>query len=194
MADVIKDGSGGGYTAKVDEDNRLHTHAATITDSVLTAAKGDAYNINTGLISVTGDATMIYLKNNETKSILVESIIVGSFEGITHSDDPYLTMVRNPTGGDLIGDGTAVSMNANRNGGSSKTLAADAYKGKVSGTLSGGSDWALFHVTPGGRSSYPINFILEKGTSLGLKLTANASSGTANYYVALVCYLTDVES
>jgi len=189
MSDIIKDGSGAGYGLKVDKNNRAHTLSTTISESVDSSTGGKAYNINTGLISITGDATLVYIKNNEDVDLIIEAIALGSFEGISHSDDPYITLVRNPTAGDLITDGTAVDMNQNRNFGSSSTLTADVYKGKVSGTLTGGEDIAILQATPGGRSFYTINFLLRKGSSLGIKLTANVTSGSANWYAALVCYL-----
>jgi hypothetical protein len=190
----IDDGTGKGYSAQVDANNRVHTQSITESEALHAAEVGDAYNINTGLISVTGDATLVYIKNNEDRDLIIEAIALGSFEGITHSDDPYITLVRNPTAGDLISDATAVSMNQNRNFGASKTLTADAYKGKVSGTITGGNDIAILQATPGGRSFYPIDFVIPKGNSLAVKLTANASSGTANYYAALICHLKDENS
>lgn len=190
----IIDGTGKGYRGKVDSNNRVHVQGVINDEALHASEKGDAYNINTGLISINGNATLQYIKNNEDKDLVIEAIAIGSFEGITHTDDPYITLVRNPTGGDLITDGTAVSMNQNRNFGSSKTLTADNYKGKVSGTLTGGNDIAILQVNPATRSYFGINFILTKGSSLGIKLTANVSSGSANYYSAIICYLKDPES
>lgn len=187
----LEDGKGSGKFAQVDSSNRVRTHAVTEDESLHANEEGNGYNINTGLISVTGDATLLYIKNNEEQDIVIEAIAIGSFEGITHSDDPYITLVRNPTGGDLISDATAVSMNQNRNFGSSNTLVANVYKGKVSGTLTGGNDIAILQATPGGRSFYTINFVLPKGSSIGIKLTANASSGSANWYCAAVCFVKD---
>jgi hypothetical protein len=190
---IIRDGAGKGNQLKVDANNRAHTQSVSESEALHSAEQGDAYNLNTGLISVTGDATLCYIKNNEDQDLVIEAIALGSFEGITHSDDPYITLKRNPTGGDLISDATAVSMNANRNFGSNKTLTADVYKGKVGGTITGGTDAAILQVTPGGRSFYTINFILPKGSSLAVDLTANVSSGSANYYAAIICYLKDPE-
>ena len=184
----IEDGKGKGVWAQVDASSRLRTHAITEGEALHAAEEGNAYNINTGLISITGDATLLYLKNNENSDIVIDAIAVGSFEGITHSDDPYLTVVRNPTGGDIISDATAVSMNANRNFGSSNTLVADIYKGKVGGTMTGGSDLAILQATPGGRSFYPLQLVLAKGSTIGVKLTANVSSGSANWYCAFICF------
>lgn len=189
MSDIIKDGSGNGYGLKVDSQNRAHVQSVAVPETFNAALVGDAYNINTGLITISGDATLVYIKNNEDRDLIIEAVALGSFEGISHSNDPYITLVRNPTGGDLIDDGTAVAMNQNRNFGSSNTLAIDAYKGKVGGTLTGGNDIAILQATPGGRSFYTINFALQKGATVGVKLTANVTSGSASWYAAIICYL-----
>ena len=189
----IEDGKGSGKNAEVDAQNRLQTHAVSEAESLHHAEVGNGYNINTGLISITADATLIYLKNNEDTDFVITSIALGSFEGIIHSDDPYVTLVRNPTGGDLISDATAVSMNQNRNFGSNLTPTIDVYKGKVGGTVTGGNDIAILQATPGGRSFYSIDFVLPRGTSLGVKLTANITSGTANWYCALIGYVKEAE-
>jgi hypothetical protein len=186
----ILDGKGSGSQAEVGSDNRLRTHAVSEPLAIHEMEEGYSYNLNTGLISVTGDATLIYLENTGDRDIVVEAIALGSFEGITHSDDPYITVVRNPTGGDLISDATAVSMNQNRNFSSSNSLTSNVYKGKVGGTITGGDDIAILQVTPGGRSFYTVNFLLGKGSSIAIKLTANVTSGSANYYAALVTYTT----
>lgn len=186
----LLDGKGRGYQAAIDAENRLKTQSVSESEDIHALEQGNSYNINTGLItSINGDATLIYLKNNETKDLIIQAIALGIFEGITHSDDPYITVVRNPTGGDLISDATAVSMNQNRNFGSSNTLTADAYKGKVSGTLTGGNDIAILQATPAARSFYTIDLSLAKGSSVGIKFTANASSGSASLYCALICNL-----
>ena len=191
MAEQILDGAGSGSRATVGADKRLQVRSISEDEEIHNGELGNTYNFNTGLISITGDATLMYLKNNANDNFILRAIAIGSFEGITHSDDPYITLVRNPTGGDLITDETAVSMNQNRNFGSSKTAQVDVYKGKVSGTLTGGNDIAILQVTPGGRSFYTIDLILPKGASIGVKLTANRSSGTANYYCAFIGYFKD---
>lgn len=187
----LEDGKGSGRSAQVDDANRLRTHAVTESESLHASEEGNAYNLNTGLISISGDATLMYFKNNGEKDFVIEAIALGSFEGITHSDDPYITLVRNPTAGDLIGDATAISMNQNRNFGSSETVVADVYKGKNGGTLTGGDDIAILQATPGGRSFYGINFVLPKGSSMGMKLTANVTSGSANWYAAIIGFVKD---
>ena len=79
----INDGKGTGYEAHVDANNRLHTQSTTETEAVHSTELGDGYNLNTGLISVTGDATLMYFKNDSLQDFVIESIAIGSFEGIT---------------------------------------------------------------------------------------------------------------
>jgi hypothetical protein len=189
----IEDGTGKGASMKVDANNRAHTQSISETESLHSTELGDAYNINTGNIALTGDGTLLYVKNNEDKDLVIEAIAFGNDGLGTHSSNPRYTVIRNPNGGDLISDATAVSMNQNRNFGSNKTLTADAYKGKVSGTITGGNDIAILEGTSDGRDYFTINFVLPKGSSLALKWTANLSSGTAGVYAAIVCFLKDPE-
>lgn len=189
----IQDGTGKGNLAKVGNDNRLQVRAVSENEVIHNGESGKAYNFNTGLISVSGDATLMYLKNTSSENLIITGVALGSFEGITHSDDPYVTIVRNPTGGDIISDATAIDMDQNRNFGSNDTAEVTAYKGKTSGTMTGGNDLAILQVSSGGRSFFGLDFILPKGSSIGIKLTANVSSGSANWYTALIGYYKDNE-
>ena len=189
---IIESGTGNGKKWKINNSNLAEVHGITETEEQHATEGGDAYNINTGYIgSITTDATLLYIKNNETQDLVINAFALGIDSGGTHSNKPYLTLVRNPTGGDLISDATAVSMNQNRNFGSSETLTVDAYKGKVSGTLTGGNDIAILQATPDGRSFYTINLIIPKGSSIGIKYTANLSSGTEQIYCAAIVHLKD---
>jgi len=187
---IIKDGAGSGSEARVNASNKLDIHGVTQSEALYSIESGDGYNINTGLITaIASDSSLLYVKNNENKDLVIDTIFVAGFNGITHSDDPYLTIRRNPTGGDLISDATAVSSNVNRNFGSSNTLSVTAYKGKNGGTITGGDVLGILALQQGARDAFPINLIISKGQSISLQLTANVSSGSASYYAAMTCYL-----
>jgi len=187
----IEDGKGSGKEAQVDSQNRLRTHSVTESESLHASEEGTSYNLNTGLISISGDATLMYYKNTGTKDFVVEAIATASFDGITYSDKPYITLIRNPTGGDLITDATPLGLNQNRNFGSTETISGLTYKGKVGGTVTGGDDIALLQTSASGRSFFTINFVLPKGSSMAIKLTANVSSGSADFYCAIVGFEKD---
>lgn len=193
---IIEDGTGTGKKAMVDGNNRVHTSAVTRTESHESIDRGDAYNLNTGVVNLTGsaDSALLYLKNNETNSFVVSSIVVGlgSHDGV--SDSAVVTVVRNPTTGDIVTDVVNVDMNQNRNFGSSKTLTADAYKGKITGSMTDGDDIILFYQTAPGRLFGSIDLELTKGDSIGIKVNPNLLSGSVNVYAAIIGYVEDEEN
>lgn len=191
MSEQILDGTGSGSKARVGSDFRLQVRAVSEDEIIHNTELGNSYNFNTGNFAVTADATLIYFKNNSDTSFIVETLVVAGGDGLTHTDFPYLTIVRNPTGGDLISDATAISMNQNRNFGSSQTATVDVYKGKVGGTITGGNNIAFLQAAKTGRSTYPLNMILPKGSSIAVTLDVTVSAGTANWYCALIGYFKD---
>lgn len=190
---LIEDGKGTGQKARVDGNFRLHTEAVTESEGVHAVEKGDAYNINTGNISFSAAGTLLYLVNNEDKDLVIEAIAVGAGTG-TVSDIGEITVERNITGGDVISDATAVSMNQNRNFGSNKTLSATVYKGKSGGTSTGGDDIILFYHGTSGRLFATINLVIPKGSNVSITYDPKLSSGSIKAYCAIVCHLKDPES
>lgn len=190
----IQDGAGKGNHAKVDENLRLHTQSVEETEAQHAAEIGDAYNINTGNISFSAAGTMLYFKNGETKEFVIEALAIGLGSAST-SDTPEITVERNPTGGDLISDATAVAINQNRNFGSSKTLSNTlVYKGKSGGTSTGGNDILLFYQTSGGRLYATINLVIPPGSSLAVTIDPKLSSGSIKGYAAIIGHLKDEAS
>ena len=77
---------------------------------------------------------MLYFKNTETlivgeSSFFIDTIVVGIDYLATHSGKPLMTIIKNPSTGTLISGALAVSINSNRNSGSSYTLSSITYKG-----------------------------------------------------------------
>lgn len=190
MTNNLLDGTGKGYRAKVDVANRVHTRSVTISAEQQATIDGDSYNINTGIINISGTSasSILYFKNSEDRNYIITAIALGVGAG-TASDSGELTLIENPTGGDLITDGTAVSINRNRNAGSGKVLAADIYKGKDGGTVTGGDDTALFFQGTSGRLFAAFPFVVPKNKSIALKYDPNLSSGSVNVYAALIGHL-----
>jgi len=128
---IIEDGTGAGYKQKVNANNRSYVNAVTESEEVEGVHRGDAYNINTGEISLTSTSpsAVLYIQNNETEDLVITAIAVGVSSGGTVNDSGRVQIIRNPTGGTLITDTTNVDQNQGRNFGSSKTLTINAYKG-----------------------------------------------------------------
>lgn len=188
---IIKDGTGTGKTARIDNTNKMDVHSVTYTEAVEAAENGDAYNINTGTIALTTSTAsgVIYLKNNEDRDLVIDSIEVGIGSAGTVTDSSIVTLIRNPTTGTLISNANAVDMNENRNFGSSKTLIADVYKGAEGNTVTDGDNFAQFYVGAGSRLFAPTDLIIPKGSSIAITIDTNTSSGTTNVYAVFICHL-----
>jgi hypothetical protein len=181
MPDMILDGQGKGYRAKVNENQRLYTNSITIEENFSATKLGNSYNINTGIIDLT-DATetpIMYFKNNEEQRFHILTVVFAAWTstGGTGTDGvPKLVFVRNPTTGTIISSPTNVDINSNRNYGSSNTLTVDAYKGATGDTMTDGSDHILVQLGTSGRTAISIDEILPKGSSIGVKYTPQGSN------------------
>jgi hypothetical protein len=191
---VLNDGTGKGNNAKVDGNNRLHTQSVQEAEATHAVEAGDAYNINTGNITFSAAGTLLFVKNNEDKDLVISAIAVGLGSG-TLSDSAEITIERNTTGGDLgFSDNTAVDINANRNFGSSKTLDANVYKGKSGGTSTGGNDAVLLYQTASSRLFATIDIVVPKGNNIAITIDPKLSSGSVKAYAAIICHLKDPNS
>ena len=81
---IIENGVGDATKARVDGNNQVHVFAVTEDEQNSAAEKGQLYNINTGLIALTGtsDSAVLYFKNNESP-INGESNIIFRFAFIS---------------------------------------------------------------------------------------------------------------
>ncbi len=191
---ILEDGAGTGNKTKVNANNRIYTQSITESEQEHSTDNGESFNINTGNVALTGtgDSAVLYFKNDETEDFVVKSFAVGiGNRSATVDDQAVITIIRNPTGGDLITDATAVDMNQNRNFGSSNTLSTTtlAFKGKDGGTITGGNDFAQFFQGDG-RLIADIDIVLPKGSSVAIKVDLNTSGG-ANVYGALIGHIRD---
>ncbi len=194
MGFQIEDGSGSGYSQKVNKNLRAYVNSAGHTESQAAVERGDAYNLNTGTMTFTADATLgaVWLKNNEDESLVIEAIAVAIGYPSTQDQNSVMTLIRNPTGGTVFSEGyTTGTMNQNRNFGSSKTLTADSYIANADGkTITGGTDIAQFFLPSSGRSFFNIGWELSKGDVLGIEMTPPDDSSNV-FYIAIICYVQD---
>lgn len=188
----IRDGQGGKYLAGVDSKNRLRTRALTTTESENALKEGRAYNLNTGVLTLTDDVDtpVMYVKNNESSELHIKAIAVGLGASDGTAGEPVkITIIRNPTAGTIISSPTNVDINSNRNYGSSDTFDADAYKGATGDTMTDGDDHIIFFQNESGRLFASIDEYLPKGTTIGIKIEAPSGNTSMECYTALVCHL-----
>lgn len=196
MAETIKDGSSGNVM-HVDNNKQAHVQAITETEIQDAVRKGNAYNINTGIIGLTSstESGILYFKNDESpvngeSSFVVDAIAIGIDNAGTQSNACVITVVRNPTS---VSFSTAVDMNQNRNFGSSNTLASTTlvYKGAEGATITGGNDIAIFYQNVGTRGYYSIDMEIPKGSSIAVKIDTQTTAGTTNLYAAIIGHRVD---
>ena len=197
MAASIKDGNSGNVM-KVDSNNRGHMHAISESEERQANISGNAYNINTGVITLTdaADTPIMYLKNNDTKDLVISAIAVGVGPSTGGSGGiPKITVVRNPTAGTTISNANNVDIKSNRNYQSSKTAAnVVAYKGATGETMTDGEDHIIFFQTSSGRLFGTIEEYLPQGSSIGVKFDPQPSNTSQDVYCALICYFLDEEN
>ena len=115
-----------GNVATVDNSGRIHNFSVTRTASEQSTLDASAYNINTGLITLTtaGESGMIYYKHNEAVEFDITAVVVimGPSTGGVTTDTTHVRMYKNPTTGTLISGATAADINSNRHFSSADTL------------------------------------------------------------------------
>lgn len=174
MGEQIKDGTGLGYLVKVDGDNRIHTDA--VSHSVLADAvdRGRAWNLGTGVINLTGNATasaLLYIKNTGTDIIQLDLYVIITGASTGGSGNMKVEILRNPTGGTLISSPSGSITATNMNFGSSNSPSATLSYGAEAKTLSGEDSILRSQTSASGRLLLGIITDLPGGASVGLRVT-----------------------
>ena len=178
---VIHSGGITPYKMDVDENGRAHTDSTSLSKSDAEALLGNAYNINTGDITLTNATkiTALYVKNTGTKDIVVTAFIYltgNSTSGAATADFLY-TAIANPTAGDIITNANNVDININRNIGLPNTLSVLAYKGAQGETaVSGGSNLFGTRLASSGRTAIPFLVDIPTGKSIAVDFTPKTSN------------------
>jgi len=196
---MITTGSGnGGYGAKVDKNNRLHTQSTTETTKSRASEKERGYVINTGVINLSNaaDTPCLYLKSTETNNIHIDKVRVscGDSTGGVDADEIVVTIIRNPTTGTIItSTPTNADMNTNDHFGSSATLSADVFKGATGDTMTDGADCDKEFLLHGQHIDIDVDYVLDKGSSIGVKVDPTTGNSDMNVLVEIDLHVDDPE-
>ena len=183
----IQDGTGNGYQAKVDSQNRVLAKSVSVLQSEDASSDGRSYNINTGTINLTtaGESGVLYIKNTGLNDIKITSVgfLLGNSTGGT--GDLELKIYKNTTTGTLVSGASAVSINQNKNFGSSKTLSATTYKGAEGSTITNGT-LTYSSLLAGAARTYVIatgDVDLTSGASMAVSITPQTSNTSMDVQV-----------
>lgn len=194
MSTILQDGTGKGFTQKVDEKNRAWTYAVTTAIEEQASYDGKAFNINTGLITLTNASTknaVMYVKNNEDDDLVVVQLIYQTGASTSGTGNIIVDVLRNPTAGTIISGASAVEMTGNRNFGSSRALLATSYKGATGTTFTDGTKiFESILATATQRIAVVAGaIVIPKGGSIGINITTPASNSSMAVEFVIACYL-----
>jgi len=177
---TIQDGTGKGFSAEVDSDNRLHTNTVSRNEVEQSIFLGNGYNINTGLVSITNagvDNAVWYLKNDGTDDVVIQEILIILGTSTGGSGDGTLKVFRNPTSGTIISGALEVEANVNRNFSSSNQLDVTTYKGATAATFTDGTTFGSTNRSGSAVINFTSTpFLLKKGNSVGITWAAATSN------------------
>jgi len=181
---------------KFGKEARILAESIVITSAFFAVQQGNGFNINTGTINLTGNATtsgLLYIKNNEDRDVVIEffKYLIGN--STSGSGDYTIDVIRNPTAGTLITDKLAVDINCNRNFGSNNTLLLDVFKGAEGKTITDGKQCldTLISVDGIRLDIDPGEIILKKGSSVAVKITTQTGNTSMNIQIVAQIHLRD---
>ncbi len=190
---TIQDGTGKGFSAEVDSDNRLHTNTVSRNEVEQSIFLGNGYNINTGLVSITNagvDNAVWYLKNDGTDDVVIQEILIILGTSTGGSGDGTLKVFRNPTSGTIISGALEVEANVNRNFSSSNQLDVTTYKGATAATFTDGTTFGSTNRSGSAVINFTSTpFLLKKGNSVGITWAAATSNTSQTVRVATTAFV-----
>ena len=188
MTEMIKDGTGNGYLAKVNKDNQLITRATALNQHTKSAVDGNYYEAHSGVITL-GDAVetgIIYIKNGEDWDIIIDKVFVDVWASTAGTGGGTLKYYKNPTitgGTDIIPTNTNFSKTDSLVGTFKKSLT----------TMTGGTTWWVGYFDAG--SSVVIDeekICIPKGYYFGISITAPTGNTSMNIAINIAMYKLDI--
>ena len=193
MANEIKDGTGKGYVAQVDSDNRLHVNSVARSQSEQAALLSQAYNLSTGVVDLTSDTTscIAYMKYTGVDPFVIKEILAIPTDSTGGTGRAIISLEKNPTTGTIIDNAVVMPSIQNRDFSSSEVLEADLYKGVEGDTITDGS---VFGATSRSNFDVPITFdaaniILRKGNSISVCITPPSGNTSQMWIVVFVGFV-----
>lgn len=184
----IEDGTGFGYVASVNSTNRLLVSAESVPSiAIASAARQDAFVVNTAVASATGLITGL-VAGVESGVLWVQNLspLPLSVGGISASNTGagVWKVIKNPTNATALGTVvTPVQLNA----ASAKAFAGTARAASASGqAIVGGTVTALGY-TAAGFEDLQLAGALILGTSNSVALTFTPIGGNADVAANLIC-------
>jgi len=177
MPDSIKDGTGKGYVAKVDTENRLHTFDTVQSEEVHVAeTHGQTFGVSSGSVTLTSlnPHLVLYLTNtSSTRWLYVTEIIVSYNGGTTNHNRACLFELIKSPGAPTVNNTAGTIGNLNFASGETAEGTMEFWDGVGNGMTSAGGAAVLNHIIAQGATSInPMGLpIMNRGGAIGIRFT-----------------------
>lgn len=187
MGIQIEDGTGSGYQAKVDANNRQVAFAYTRCDCADNAIRlGKAFEFATGAFlapTTTAEHAVLYLKNKSA----TEALIIHTLRTCGSAIQQWRAY-KNDSGGTIISDAN-VGVEENLNFRSTNVAEADVFAASAAGKTRSGGSWLTQWINDVGHSNLDFEGALVLGSNDSITLTAqNVVSATTLACARILAY------
>ena len=194
---IIDDGTGHGFQAKVDDEYNLHTRSVRTHEVTYATLMAEAFSTVYGAINLTSanESALALALWQETDNPIVIFRQIMSFGPSTGGAGLCrVRVIRNPTGGTLISNGTAITP-VNGNFGSSAVPGGTWKKGAEGSTVTGGTNVMDLGIGPNYvLNETDINWILANNNSMAIAITPPPGNTGMNVYLHENFYKVDQKS
>lgn len=184
MSTLLKDGTGGGFLAKVTANNRLASEAIVITGEDDSIRVGEGWQISSKPVSFTSStaSAILYIKNGDSRNFVLDRAVLVLGTATGGSGDWTFRVMRNPEETGTIVTNALTAGISNSNHGSSKQPSGLLYRGVQGDTIdlagiAGGAPLPIQQAS--NRTVFPLGRQLPTGTSIAFQLTPPPSTTAA---------------
>ena len=167
-------GGNNNIPAKVTAQGRLAVDAITETEFRSALARGKAWNISSGVQTLTSAnaSVLLYVNNTGEQDLIVDLqvVLTDASTGGSATGKVLVEILKNPTAGTVISDATA-GESMNMNFGSQNDPSALVYSGAEGKTLTGQVNIFRSQTSPSNRLVLPPLIQMPKGSSVGARIT-----------------------
>lgn len=187
MGFELTDGTGKGYSAKIDSQNRLSTESVTVTRYDDTSVQGFAYVVNSGYVSLTSSnatSAVLFMKNDSDRDLACVRFQLSCRDsvGATQTHGRFI-FYRNP-GGMTGGSGTSATR-INLNFGSSNLLDVTTEVGRNLASFTTLTPFNSPAVRLQEVTLFESAVVIPKGSSIGVSFTTPVGNTSIEVAVAI---------
>ena len=192
MPDVIRDGSGKGFLAKVNSDNQLITRATTVQQRLASTIDNRYFEATTGKITLSDavETGLFYIKNISTITsdvIVIDRVFVDIWSSTAGTgNDGDIKYYINPT---VTGGSAATVTNTKFN--STTSLEATVLKSVTS--IDTGTVWWTGYITD--KQAMVIEegrIVIPPGSSFAISITAPTSNTNMDISINVAMFVLDI--